>query len=204
MPGVQKPHCVANASAKARCSGCGTPFLARPLVVFISTPLQVSASVRQERRSSPSMITEQAPHEPVNPYGASKLFFETRLRLTAALTETPDGTCIRDYIHVNDLADAHVRALQYLERGDQKDGGSLAVNLGTGQGHSVLEVMQAVEKVTGRSVRRKVGPRRPGDPPVLVADPTKAQAVLGWAAKRNLADIVASAWTWMQKTSSGS
>ena len=202
-------------------------------------------------------ITEQAPHEPVNPYGASKLFFENaleaysrayglrsvRLRYfnaagadeggeigelhepethliplaLAASTEsgpelqihgtdyeTPDGTCIRDYIHVNDLADAHVRALQYLERGDEKDGGSLAINLGTGRGHSVLEVMQAVEKVTGRSVRRKVGPRRPGDPPVLVADPTKAQAVLGWAAKRNLADIVASAWTWMQKTSSGS
>lgn len=202
-------------------------------------------------------ITEQAPHEPVNPYGASKLFFENaleaysrayglrsvRLRYfnaagadeggeigelhepethliplaLAASTEsgpelqihgtdyeTPDGTCIRDYIHVNDLADAHVRALQYLERGDQKDGGSLAVNLGTGQGHSVLEVMQAVEKVTGRSVRRKMGPRRPGDPPVLVADPRKAHTVLGWAAKRNLADIVASAWTWMQKTSSGS
>jgi UDP-glucose 4-epimerase len=108
-------------------------------------------------------ITEQAPHEPVNPYGASKLFFETRLRLTAALTETPDGTCIRDYIHVNDLADAHVRALQYLERGDEKDGGSLAINLGTGRGHSVLEVTQAVEKVTGRSVRRKMGPRGPGD-----------------------------------------
>jgi UDP-arabinose 4-epimerase len=118
---------------------------------------------------------------------------------------TPDGTCVRDYIHVNDLADAHVRALQYLERNDgrENDGDSLALNLGTGRGYSVLEVIQAAENATGRPVRRKMGPRRPGDPPVLVADPSKAQSVLGWTAKRNLADIVSSAWTWMQKTSSG-
>jgi UDP-glucose-4-epimerase GalE len=118
---------------------------------------------------------------------------------------TPDGTCVRDYIHVNDLADAHVRALQYLERNDERenDGDSLALNLGTGRGYSVLEVIQAAENATGRPVRRKMGPRRPGDPPVLVADPSKAQRVLGWSAKRNLADIVSSAWTWMQKTSSG-
>jgi UDP-glucose 4-epimerase len=115
---------------------------------------------------------------------------------------TPDGTCLRDYIHVNDLADAHVRALQHLERnGDEEGDDSLAVNLGTGRGHSVLEVIQAAEKATGRPVRRKIGPRRPGDPPSLVADPAKAQRVLGWTAKRNLADIVSSAWTWMQKNS---
>ena len=112
---------------------------------------------------------------------------------------TPDGTCVRDYVHVNDLADAHVRALQHLEKG----GDSLAINLGTGRGHSVLEVIQAAEKATGRPVRRKIGARRPGDPPVLVADPSKAQRVLGWTAKRNLADIVSSAWTWMQKSAQG-
>ncbi len=113
---------------------------------------------------------------------------------------TPDGTCIRDYIHVTDLADAHVRALRYLERGgDEKRGDSLAINLGTGRGNSVLEVIQAAENATGRRVRRKMGPRRPGDPPILVADPAKAQEVLGWTAKRNLADIVSSAWAWMQK-----
>jgi UDP-glucose-4-epimerase GalE len=121
---------------------------------------------------------------------------------------TPDGTCVRDYIHVNDLADAHVRALQYLERHDETSGGetggdSLAFNLGTGHGHSVLEVIQAAENATGRPVRRNMGPRRPGDPPVLVADPSKAQRVLGWTAKRNLADIVSSAWAWMQKTLNG-
>ena len=198
-------------------------------------------------------ITEQTPREPVNPYGASKLFFENALEaysrayglrsvslryfnaagadesgeigelhdpethliplaLAASTANgpelqiygsdypTPDGTCVRDYIHVNDLADAHVRALQYLGKG----GDSLAVNLGTGRGHSVLEVIRMAEKATGRPVRRKIGPRRPGDPPVLVADPAKAQRVLGWTAKRNLADIVSSAWTWMQKDSSGS
>ncbi len=121
---------------------------------------------------------------------------------------TPDGTCVRDYIHVNDLADAHVRALQYLERHGERDGGesradSPAINLGTGRGNSVLEVIQAAENATGRPVRRTMGPRRPGDPPVLVADPSKAQKMLGWTAQRTLADIVSSAWAWMQKTSSG-
>jgi UDP-glucose-4-epimerase GalE len=116
---------------------------------------------------------------------------------------TPDGTCVRDYIHVNDLANAHVQALQYLEKnggeGEEEESDSLAVNLGTGRGHSVLEVIGAVEAATGRVVRRNMGPRRPGDPPILVADPAKAQSVLGWIATRNLADIVSSAWAWMQK-----
>jgi len=122
---------------------------------------------------------------------------------------TRDGTCVRDYIHVNDLADAHVRALQYLEtqhleRGrNEKGGDSLAINLGTGRGHSVLEVIRAAEKATGHPVRRKIVPRRPGDPPILVADPAKAQRVLGWTAQRNLGDIVSSAWIWMQKNSKG-
>ena len=200
-------------------------------------------------------ITEQTPREPVNPYGASKLFFENALEaysrayglrsvslryfnaagadesgeigelhdpethliplaLAASTANgpelqiygsdypTPDGTCVRDYIHVNDLANAHVRALQHLEKGgDEKGGDSLAINLGTGRGHSVLEIIRAAESATGRPVRRKIGPRRPGDPPLLVADPAKAQEALGWTAKRNLADIVSSAWTWMQKNS---
>jgi UDP-arabinose 4-epimerase len=107
---------------------------------------------------------------------------------------TPDGTCLRDYIHVNDLADAHVRALQHLENG----GDSLAVNLGTGKGNSVLEVIEAAEKTTGNPVRRQIGPRRPGDPPVLVADATKSQQVLRWTAKRDLANIVSTAWNFMR------
>lgn len=203
-------------------------------------------------------ITEQTPREPVNPYGASKLFFENALEaygrayglrsvslryfnaagadesgeigemhdpethliplaLAASAANAPelqiygsdyptsDGTCVRDYIHVNDLADAHVRALQYLEtrhpeKSRDENGDSLAINLGTGRGHSVLEIIQAAESATGRQVRRTIGPRRPGDPPVLVADPAKAQRVLGWTAKRSLDDIVSSASRWMQKT----
>jgi len=196
-------------------------------------------------------ITEQTPREPVNPYGATKLFFENaleaygrayglrsvRLRyfnaagadasgeigelhqpethlipLALAATAngpalqiygtdyaTPDGTCVRDYIHVNDLADAHVRALQHLEGNMNGEAeGSVALNLGTGWGYSVLEIIHAVENATGRTVRRTMERRRPGDPPILVADPARAQRGLGWTAKRNLADIVSSAWGWMQ------
>ncbi len=114
---------------------------------------------------------------------------------------TPDGTCIRDYIHVNDLAEAHVRALQHLEKG----GDSVALNLGTGRGHSVLEVIQAAETAVGRPVRRQVGPRRAGDPPVLVANAAKAETTLGWKAKYSLSEIVSTAWAWMhkQKVSAG-
>ena len=108
---------------------------------------------------------------------------------------TPDGTCIRDYIHVNDLADAHVKALKYLE----EQGNCIAANLGTGQGNSVMEVVNTVEQVTGRKVPRKITGRRAGDPPSLVADPTYAQKLLRWKATRSLRDIVSSAWQWEQR-----
>lgn len=108
---------------------------------------------------------------------------------------TPDGTCIRDYIHVNDLASAHVKAVEALAAGHQ----SFAVNLGTGSGASVQEVIAAVEKVTGKRVQRKMVARRPGDPPALVASPAKAQALLQWKATRGLDNIVATAWNWMQR-----
>ena len=111
---------------------------------------------------------------------------------------TPDGTCVRDYIHVNDLAEAHVIALrQLLEGGD-----SMALNLGTGQGHSVLEVIAAVEAATGSKVKHRIAPRRPGDPPVLVADAGRAERQLGWKATRGLPEIVGSAWKWMQQAAS--
>jgi UDP-glucose-4-epimerase GalE len=202
-------------------------------------------------------VTENTPREPVNPYGASKLFFENALEayghaygmrsvslryfnaagadeggeigelhdpethliplaLAASTANgptfagptlrihgddypTPDGTCIRDYIHVSDLADAHVRALQHLERsGAEASGGSVAINLGTGRGHSVLEIIAACERATGRAVRRSLGLRRSGDPPILVADPAGARAMLGWTAQRDLDVIVSSAWRWIQ------
>ena len=125
---------------------------------------------------------------------------DAELKIFGTDYPTPDGTCVRDYIHVNDLADAHVRALQHLEKG----GESVSLNLGTGHGDSVLEVIRAAETVTGRTVNRKVGLRRAGDPPVLVADATRAQQVLGWKATRTLPEIVSSAWKWMQKVRSGS
>jgi UDP-glucose-4-epimerase GalE len=108
---------------------------------------------------------------------------------------TPDGTCIRDYIHVNDLAGAHVRALEHLAAGKE----SFAVNLGTGSGYSVQQVISAVEEVTGKRVPRQLVARRRGDPPALVANPAKVQALLQWKATRGLHDIVATAWNWMER-----
>jgi UDP-glucose-4-epimerase GalE len=109
---------------------------------------------------------------------------------------TPDGTCIRDYIHVSDLAEAHILAVEYLLKG----GGSNAFNLGTGSGHSVKEVLAAAERVTGRSVSYKMGPRREGDPPELVADPGKVWRELGWKAKRlDLDGVVRDAWEFAQR-----
>ncbi|MDX2101924.1 MAG: UDP-glucose 4-epimerase GalE [Alphaproteobacteria bacterium] len=107
---------------------------------------------------------------------------------------TPDGTCVRDYIHVTDLADAHVRALRHLLAG----GASARVNLGTGQGTSIREILSAVEQATGRPVPYQMGPRRPGDPPVLVADPTAAREVLGWQPVHSAA-IVPTAVAWARR-----
>ncbi len=108
---------------------------------------------------------------------------------------TPDGTCIRDYTNVVDLAEAHVKALQRLQAGNP----SFTVNLGTGEGSSVKEVIAAVEEVTGKKVPRNIVPRRPGDPPALVADPARARQLLQWRTKRSLRDSVSTAWKWMQK-----
>jgi len=107
--------------------------------------------------------------------------------------ETRDGTCVRDYIHVSDLADAHVLAVEYLMAGGEAG----AFNLGTGAGTTVAEIAAAVEKAAGRPLPRKVGPRRAGDPPALIASSDKARAVLGWTPKRSsIAEIVDSAWRW--------
>jgi UDP-arabinose 4-epimerase len=110
--------------------------------------------------------------------------------------DTPDGTCIRDYIHVADLAEAHVAALQALLDG----AGSNAYNLGTGNGFTVRQVIDAVEKVTCRAVPHSIGPRRAGDPASLVADPSAATRDLGWRPLvSDLESIVATAWAWHQK-----
>jgi UDP-glucose-4-epimerase GalE len=122
----------------------------------------------------------------------------SKLQIFGSDYPTPDGTCIRDYIHVNDLAAAHVKALEHLAAGQP----SFAVNLGTGTGHSVQQVISAVEKATGRTVPRTLGPRRAGDPPALVANPAQAQVLLHWKASRGLQEIVSTAWRWMQSRSS--
>ena len=111
---------------------------------------------------------------------------------------TPDGTCIRDYIHVQDLADAHVSALQALEQGAC----SGAYNLGTGKGSSVKEVIDAIEQITGQSVPHIFGERRSGDPAKLVADATLFQQEFGWRpAHSDLPTIIRSAWQWLNRAS---
>jgi UDP-glucose 4-epimerase len=115
---------------------------------------------------------------------------------------TPDGTCIRDYIHVVDLADAHIAALELTASAEP---GHLALNLGTGHGFSNREVIAAAERATGRNVPFEIGPRRPGDPPVLVAANGEAQRVLGWTPRRStLEEMIGSAWAWRQARSAGS
>ncbi|GAC1544482.1 MAG: UDP-glucose 4-epimerase GalE [Acidimicrobiales bacterium] len=114
------------------------------------------------------------------------------LRVCGTDYPTPDGTAIRDYIHVLDLADAHVKALDYLEAG----GPSVTLNLGTGQGSSVLEVLAEIERVAGRPVPAVHTERRPGDPVALWADNTRARQTLKWTPHYGLADIVETAWRW--------
>ena len=193
-------------------------------------------------------ITEDMPKEPINPYGATKLFFERVLSAYSAAhglryvalryfnaagahasggigevhdpethliplllkavlgtapplkvfgndLDTPDGTCIRDYIHVSDLGGAHVSALDYLAAG----GESISLNLGTGRGTSIQELIQAFRRLTGLDVPHVFAPPRAGDPAALYANPARAKEVLGWVAQRDLDTILTSAWKWQQK-----
>jgi len=208
-------------------------------LVFSST-----AAVYGEPRSVP--IAEDAPLDPTNAYGESKLLVEYMLKwfhqihglryaslryfnvagalphrgeahepeshiipliLDVALGrrdkififgddyDTPDGTCIRDYIHVRDLADAHILALQALETRDK-----LIMNLGNGSGFSVKEVVESARRVTGHAIPVEMKPRRPGDPARLVASSEKAKAELGWKPSISEIDsILASAWEWQQQ-----
>jgi UDP-glucose-4-epimerase GalE len=215
------------------------------IVVFSS-----SCAVYGIPKASP--IEESSPRDPINPYGATKLFFENvlaaygashnlryaalryfnaagahpagtigeihspethiiPLALKAALGtgpplrvfgddfETPDGTCIRDYIHVSDLATAHVLALEYLAAGRE----SVSLNLGTGRGTSIKELIRMFTALTGETIPHTFGPRRSGDPPCLYASPRRAHELLGWSAKRDLPDILLSAWMWQKRLEAG-
>lgn len=107
--------------------------------------------------------------------------------------DTPDGTCIRDYIHIVDLCDAHMKALDYLKQGGKTE----AFNLGNGKGFSVLDVINAAQRVTGQDINYSIQARRPGDPAVLVASATKAKDILGWAPEyTELNKIIETAWRW--------
>jgi UDP-glucose 4-epimerase len=192
-------------------------------------------------------IAEDAPLDPINPYGESKRAFESALAwygrayglrsislryfnvagATDALGEdhepethliptvlraaegrseltiygddypTADGTCIRDYIHVADLADAHLRAIEATHPGDARTAEPVVCNLGNADGFSVREVVAAAESVVGAAIPFRVGPRRDGDPPVLVARASRAAELLGWRpARPSLQEMVASAWAW--------
>jgi UDP-glucose-4-epimerase GalE len=195
-------------------------------------------------------VCETAPKEPINPYGATKLFFEhvleayshsdglryaalryfnaagahpcgeigeihdpethliplairatlgsTPLTIYGRNLDTPDGTCIRDFVHVADLASAHLKALEYLAAG----GGSTALNLGTGKGTSIAQVLAIVEEHSGLPVPRIFAQARTGDPPILLAQVDKAKKILGWEAKFDLNEIVAGALRWEKQLSS--
>lgn len=112
---------------------------------------------------------------------------------------TPDGTCVRDFVHVLDISDSHIRALEEIDRVAGE-----AFNVGTATGFSNLEIVQAAERVTGKKVPHKLSPRRPGDPAVLVASNDKLQRLLGWQAKHSTLDeIIGDAWAWRQKFPNG-
>jgi len=110
--------------------------------------------------------------------------------------DTPDGTCIRDYIHVGDLANAHVKALQYMEQAGQ----SMIVNVGTGKGYSVREIIEAARKITDTEIKETVIERRQGDPAILVAQATSVEKLLGWSATQsNIEHIIKTAWQWQKR-----
>jgi UDP-glucose-4-epimerase GalE len=120
----------------------------------------------------------------------------TAVKVFGADYPTADGTCVRDYVHVLDIADAHVRALNYLLGG----GASCAINLANERGYSVMDVVKTAERVTGRTIRVDFAPRRPGDPAVLIGAPERARAVLGWKPERSDLDAqMEDAWSWMMR-----
>ena len=114
--------------------------------------------------------------------------------------QTPDGTNVRDYVHVTDLAQAHILALKYLQAGNP----SAAFNLGSNQGFSVQEIIQAARKVTQKAIPAEIAPRRGGDPDILIADSSRAKSILGWQPQyTDIQAIIKTAWTWKQKHPQG-
>jgi UDP-arabinose 4-epimerase len=136
---------------------------------------------------------EHNPETHLVPRAVRAALSQSELEIYGEDYTTPDGTAVRDYIHVSDLADAHVLALRYLCGG----GESCALNLGTGRGYSVREVIRAVEEITECNIKPRIMPRRDGDPPVLIARSAHAAEVLGWSPRRSdLETIVRTACSW--------
>ncbi len=136
---------------------------------------------------------EHDPEPHLIPRAMLNILGKANLRIFGTDYPTPDGTAVRDYVHVKDLASAHLKAVQHLVDG----GESMAMNLGTGKGVSVKEVIQAIEKCAGRKTSAVLAPRREGDPPELVADPSLARSVLNWECRySDLETIVGTAWRW--------
>jgi UDP-glucose 4-epimerase len=230
---------------------CGAISLLNAMVAFDVLRFVFSSSAAVYGQPERVPIPEDAPIQPINPYGESKVVVERLLRWygsqlglrsvslryfnAAGATETlgedhhpethlipivlqtalgqreslplfgtdyptPDGTCIRDYIHVTDLARAHVLALEHLDEKDSQTGDEVLVyNLGNGQGFSNLEVIETARRVTGKDIPVCHEPRREGDPPVLVASAEKAKRELDWRPQfTSLEEIVESAWRWHQ------
>ncbi len=123
------------------------------------------------------------------------------LRIFGDDYDTKDGTGVRDYIHVMDLSEAHLKALEYLN--NHKEHKPLVVNVGTGQGYSVLDMVKAFEKASGKKIPYKIVERRPGDIATCYADPTYAKEVLGWEAKRGIEEMCEDAWRWQSQNPDG-
>ena len=144
-------------------------------------------------------IKETTPQNPINPYGESKLQMEHIMKWGDDYN-TPDGFNVRDYVHVMDLANAHVLALDYLAKGNDSN----QFNLGSANGFSVKQMVEAAREATGKEIPAEVGPRRAGDPDSLVASSDKAREILGWAPKYDdVKEIIKTAWTWHQKHPNG-
>lgn len=152
---------------------------------FNAAGCSVDSSIGESHEPEPHLI-------PLILYAA--LGIKEKIMIYGNDYDTPDGTCIRDYIHVNDLADAHIKALAHMEETGKSD----FINVGTGNGYSVNEMIDAAKRITGKEIRSELTARRAGDPARLVADNTKAKKVLGWDPKFGLDEIIRTAWNWYQ------
>ncbi len=170
--------------------------LARCLRRGLRLAFHLAPLLQRRRRDVTPRRTSRAGNAPHSQRAARRCRPEREIAVFGNQYPTNDGTPIRDYIHVADLADAHILVLQHLRREGKTD----ALNLGTGRGYSVLEVIDTARRITGRPIRVRMEGPRPGDPAQLVADPARARTILSWTpAMSDLDSIISSAWEWHKK-----